>query len=112
VRLPQRNALLTSITGKGLSEDWDDAATTGSVKWEGRADAYVQTDDRQVRDGTRDSEVITRTVVLPSKLPVEVGDTLGLTVDETPVSWPVVALTERLAPAGVPGTTLVEVTPG
>lgn len=39
--LPQRNAVLTAITGPGFSADGDQAATTGTAKWSGSSDAYV-----------------------------------------------------------------------
>ena len=111
MRLPQANARLTAVTARGFSEDWDATETAGSSRWTGRADAYVQTDDRQERDGSRDSRVQTRTVVLPSGIPVQPGDTLALTYLKTAVSWPVVGVIARTAPAGVAGTTLVEVEP-
>jgi ribosomal protein S28E/S33 len=112
MRLPQANARLTAVTGRGYSEDWDAAGTAGSTRWSGQADAYVQTQAQEVRDGGRDSTVITRSVVLPSEVPVEVGDTLALTYRETAVSWPVVSVIARTGPAGVRSTTLVEVEPG
>lgn len=111
MRLPQANARLTAVTGKGFSEDWDSAGTSGTTRWSGKADAYVQAESTDVRDGQRDSVVITRSVVLPSGVPVQVGDTLALTWQKTSVTWPVLAVIERVAPAGVPGSTVVQVDP-
>ena len=112
MRLPQANARLTAVTAKGFTEDWDDAGTTGSARWTGTADAYVQTDVASARDGSRESTVEARSVVLPSGIPVQVGDRLGLVYQRTSVTWPVVGVIARTAPPGVAGTTLVTVEPG
>ncbi len=111
MNLPQANARLTAVVARGHSEDWDEGEEAGAERWAGTADAYVQQAQQQVRDGARDSTVVTRSIVLPPNVPVHVGDTLRLVWRETPVSWPVVAVTERVAPPGVPGTTVVEAQP-
>lgn len=111
MRLPFRNATVTAINAAGLSDDWDDSATSGSVTWSGTADAYLS-DSRQneYTDG-RSTTVVTRTVVVPKDLPVAIGDTLTMTWRSTAVTAKVRAVLRREPPrgAGLAGTSLLEI---
>lgn len=105
--LPQTNATLTAVTGAGGSEDYDTAATTGAVKWEGRATAYFSERRARVEDGDSTSIVVTRSLVVAASLPVEwaQGDTLTFTYRGTATSGQVRAIERH----EVPGVALATV---
>lgn len=111
LRLPHANATITKVTDPGSSDDWDDAATTGPTRWEGKADAFVRdTRRREINDGRTDF-VDVRTVSLPEGVSVAAGCTLTLTYRGAQLVVPVLTLVAHTAPPGVPGGSVVEVEP-
>lgn len=109
VRLPHANARLTAVTRKGYSEDWDDAGTSGSSRWTGISDAYISDDQRNTYDSGRASKVISRSVIVPSGISVEVGDTLTISYKGATISPAVKGILQQEPPPGIEGTTVLEV---
>jgi hypothetical protein len=101
--MPQRNATLTTISARGVSEDWDRVGTTAAI-WTGKADAYLmRTDDRSnplSADST--STVTTRVVLIPRLVPVIPGCVVTLVSDDgTTEQISVKTVDRRLPPPGV-----------
>ena len=107
--LPHRNATLTAITAHGYEGDWASASTDGSATWTGTAAAVVVDDTRRESTGSSSSVLVTRSVVLPAALSVNVGDKLTLSWHGTTITPTVKSVVRREPPAGVDGTLLVEV---
>lgn len=49
--LPQTNATLLAVTGRGSSGDWDRPGVAGAAKWAGRARAYYRDSLDRVQQG-------------------------------------------------------------
>ncbi len=109
MRLPHANARLTSVTRKGYAEDWDDAATSGSSRWTGVADAYISDDQRNIYEDGRASKIISRSIVVPADLSVEVGDVLTLSFRGSTITPAVKGILRQQPSPGIDGTTLLEV---
>lgn len=109
LRLPHRNAVLTSIKASSLASDWDTASSDGAVIWTGTADAVVQDDSRRLSEGEDSSKIITRTIILPSDLTIAVGNTLSLEWNGSTITPTVKSVTRREPPAPLDGTLLIEV---
>jgi hypothetical protein len=109
LRLPHRNAVLTSIKASSLASDWDTASSDGAVIWTGTADAVIVDDTRRVTEGSDSSKIVTRTVILPSELTVTVGNKLSLDWNDTTITPIVKSVVRREPPAPLDGTLLIEV---
>jgi hypothetical protein len=109
--LPQSNATLTSIRAAGLTEDWNQAATTGTVKWSGASPAYVR--ERVIvsaANGTLD-EFRRTSIIVPGNLTPAVsitrGDAVTFTYAGTSRTRTVRDYAARLLP-GMLSTVLIE----
>jgi len=109
LRLPHRNAVLTSIKASSLASDWDTASSDGAVIWTGRADAVITDDVRRLTEGDDSSKIIKRTIVLPSQLAVAVGNKLSLDWNGSTITPIVQSVIRREPPAPLDGTLLIEV---
>jgi hypothetical protein len=78
--LPQTNAALVEVHGQGVSEDYDQPAGPGPLKWSGRAFVYLRQREERVAAGGASSVVVTRTLIVPRSLDVDwqEGDTLTI----------------------------------
>jgi hypothetical protein len=90
--LPVANATLTQITGPGYSEDYDEAATSGTVKWSGSVGAYIVEQVKTAVAATGLARVKTTYVVVPADVAsdVDAGDSLTFQRDgatHTRVVW-------------------------
>jgi hypothetical protein len=108
LRLPHRNAVLTSIGRGAQSDEWDRAGGSAVTFWAGRADALVSDETREVAGSGSSSVTTVRSVVISSELAVEVGDTLTLEWRGAQLVAQANGVLRREPPPGVPGTTLVE----
>lgn len=109
LRLPHRNAILTSVKASSLASDWNTASSDGSIIWSGTADAVIMDDSRRVTDGSDSSKIVTRSIVLPSALPITVGNKLSLDWNASTITPTVKSVVRREPPAPLEGTILVEV---
>lgn len=103
LRLPQRNATITSVEVRSAVEDWD-RVTTRSAVWTGKADAYITVASRRVSNPGNNSDDVetTRVVLVPRLLPVDVGSRLTITSDSgTSENVRVQTIDRRLPPPGV-----------
>ena len=107
--LPSHNATLTSIAPDGYTADWTSTATTAAATWTGTADAWVRDDRRNVYTNGAASTVVERTVVLPSNLTVNIGDTLTLVWKGATITPQVKGVVRREPPAGIAGSMVVEI---
>jgi plastocyanin len=83
VTLVQSNATLTRVNAQGFSADADEAATTGSVKWQGSTRAYVTEETIRSVEGQRADVLVVTSVIIPANVTpsvsIETGDTVTFT---------------------------------
>lgn len=102
-RLPHANATITSIQQPGVSEDWDRTTTTTAV-WTGTADAYIRkTTSRETGDGSS-SQIVSRQILLPRRLPLEIGSKISLlTLEGTAEEMTIRSIDRLIPPVGLAG---------
>lgn len=109
MRLPHSNATVTAISAKAFSADWDDGGTVSGAYWTGRADAYL-TDERH-NDYLNGSStlVVTRSLIVPSELAVNVEDTLTVLWGGQTITATVRGILRQNPPPGIPAAVATSV---
>lgn len=109
---PQVNATLTLIRAPGQTEDYDQPATEGEVKWQGEDGVYLTERVERQQAGDISSVIVSRALITSADMPVEQGDTITFTpVGGDSESVVVRAVARRFLP-GVPSTTRIQLEDG
>lgn len=102
--LPQTNVNVTLVRAPGQTDDYDEAATPGTMKWQGVEGAYLQERTERIQAGTDSRIVVSRVLITPIELPIDRGDSLIIQrPDGTPQVVTARAVARHELP-GVPGT--------
>lgn len=111
MKLPMANATLLQVTAAGGSEDYGRAAGGGDPVWTGSVGIYFHERVSLEQSGNTDSEVITRTLIVPAELPVDWRDGQMVSVQPAGGGDQVdgrVRVVSRSAYPGAPGTVRLE----